>query len=235
MLQIDDKDIKTLEKQLKTFASRAYPFASKQTINKAAFTGQKIARTGVAKSMITRNAFTKQSIRVKPTRTRNVNRHAARLGSTADYMETQEFGGTVVKQGKQGVAIPTSYSAGQGENNRKRTRLPRKPNKMANIQLKRRKSRGSSRKQRNLIAIKDAAASGRKFVYLNLGRRKGIFRVVGGKRNTKIKMVHDLSNTSVYVPARPWLAPAVAKTRNTMPLIYRKALMDQLKRHNIFA
>ena len=185
--------------------------------------------------MINRNRFTVQSIRVNQTRTLNVRQQSAAVGSIADYMETQEFGGIESKQGKEGVAIPTSYSSGESENAQPRKRLPRKVNKMANIQLERRRKKGFSRKQQNLIAIKQAASTGRKFVFLDLGRRQGIFKVTGGKRRPKIKMAHDLTNESVVVPKNPWLKPSFDEAARMVPAFYADALRFQLKRHKIFS
>jgi len=229
MFGVDNRDIRELERDLKTFANRAYPYATRQTLNDTAFQAQRIAREDVRNDMVLRNRFTVQSIQVDQARTLAVSRQAATVGSIADYMEDQEFGATKAKP-----AIATSYSAGQGQDAQPRRRLPRKPNKLANIQLQNKRRRGSSRKQRNLIAIKDAAASGNKFVFLDLGRRKGIFRVTGGKRNPKIRMVHDLSNQSVVIPKNPWLKPAFDESLRMLPAFYADALRFQLRRNGLF-
>lgn len=233
MFKIDDDDIKEFEKDLKTFASRAYPFATKNTINRSAFEAQKLTRKDVDIKMVQRNRFTKQSIQVEQSRTLIVNRQAAIAGSIADYMEDQEFGVTKTKTGKEGVAIPTSYAAGQ-QGQEPRLRLPRKSNKMVNIQLRKRRKGGSSRKQQNMIAIQVAAKTGRKYVFLDLGRSKGIFKVIGGKRRPKIKMVHDMSRDSVVIPRNPWLKPVVDTVQIKMPSFYRDALIFQLKRQGLF-
>lgn len=233
MIKIDDKEIKKFERDLKTFAGRAFPFATKSTVNGAAFTTQKTAKRDIRVKMVTRNRFTEQSVRVEQARTLKVDRQVAVVGSIADYMKDQEFGGVNVKRGSEGVAIPTSYSAGQ-ENQQPRTRLPRKPNKLANIQLKRRRRGAVSRKQRNVAAVKAAAESSNKYVFLDLGKRKGIFRVVGGKRKPKLKMVYDLTRTVTPIPKNPWLKPAVDHTRQKIPDIYLKALQFQANRAGIF-
>lgn len=233
MFNVDTKEIKRLSRDLKTFAARAYPFATKNTLNTAAFKAQGFAKAGVRSSMVQRNRFTVQSIQVEQTRTLDVRRQAAIVGSIADYMADQEFGGLKTKTGKKGVAIATGYSAGQ-EGQQPRTRLPRKPNQLLAIQLKHRRRKGANRRQRNLIAVKDAAASGNKYVYLDLGRTEGIFRVIGGKRNPRVKMVHDLSRTSVRIPANPWLSPAIDKTEPLMPGIYGDSLRFQLRRLGLF-
>lgn len=234
MFKINDKDIKRMEGDLKAFADRALPFATKNTLNQAAFTAQREAREGIRKTMTLRNPFTERSIQVEQTRTLNIRQQAAIVGSTADYMEVQEFGGSKVRKGKEGVAIPTTYSAGQGEGVQPRTRLPRKPNKLTNIRLSQRNKGRGSRRQRNLVAVKQAASSGSKYVFLDLGRRQGIFKVTGGKRRPKVRMVHDLSRDSVTIPKSPWLGPAVAATVPKIPQLYAASLRFQLKRLNLF-
>lgn len=234
MFGVDTKNIKQMERDLKTFASKAYPFATRKTVNDAAFQAQRIARVDVKDNMTNRNRFTVQSIQVEQTKTLQVSRQAAVVGSIADYMEDQEFGAVKSKTGKEGVTIATSYSSGEGENAQPRTRLPRKPNRMQSIALQKRRKKGSSRKQQNFIAIRQAAATGRKFVFLDLGRRKGIFRVTGGKRRPKIKMVHDMTKQSVVIPKNPWLKPAFDETTRMLPAFYADALRFQLRRRNIF-
>lgn len=241
MFSLKDEDIKELEADLKTFHARAFPFATKATLNTAVFKGQKLARKDVRVKMIQRNRFTEQSIQVKQSRTLKVSRQAAFLGSTADYMETQEFGGVEHSTGKHGVSLPTSYSAGQGEQE-PRTKLPRKGNKLENIKLKKRLRKANNKKQSTLFKIQDAVTSGKRFVFLDLGRTKGIFRVVGGRKNfkrgwpvgAKLRMVHDLSHDSVTIPRNPWLKPVVDRMQVLIPDIYKDKLTFQARRLGLF-
>lgn len=234
MISVDDKDIKKLERDLKTFADRAYPFATKNTLNNAAFTSQKMARRDVTIKMIERNKFTGQSIQVDQARTLNVRRQAATVGSVADYMEDQEFGAVKSKRGAEGVAIPTTYSSGEAMTANIRRRLPRKANTLRNIQLQRKGKRGRTRQQQNLIAIQEAASSTRKYVFLDLGKRKGIFKVIGGRRKPKIRMVHDLTEQVVTIPRNPWLKPVIDTVSLKIPEIHAKSLRFQLKRLGLF-
>ena len=234
MFNVRDEAIRQMESDLKTFAARAFPFATKNTVNQGAFRARTYAQQNIDQNMTTRNKFTRNSIRVEQTRELTVSRQAAVVGSIADYLADQEFGTTKSASGSEGVALPTAYSAGQGEGARPRTRLPRKPNKMSNIQLRNRTQSGVSRKQKNLIAIKGAAASGRKFVFLNLGRTKGIFKVMGGRKRPRIKMIYDLSRPSVVIPRNPWLAPAVERARADMPDIHLRSLTFQVRRAGLF-
>lgn len=233
MFSIDDREIKRLERNLKTFKARALPFATKATINEAAFTARRIAQVGIRRKLITRNKFTEQSVRVVQSKGLNINRQAAIVGSMTPYMEIQEFGGTKRKKGKKGVPIATSYGSGEGEGARPRTRLPRKPNKLQNIKLARSSNKGKGRRQKNLIAVRVAAKSGQKYVYLDLGRREGLFKVIGGKRNPRVKMVWSLENETVVIKKRPWLFPATQKAAAFIPRNYRRALQFQLKRHGL--
>lgn len=241
VITIKAKQIIEFTKDLKTFAHRAYPFATKNTLNQGVFFAQKLARKNIQQKMVLRNKHTIQSIRVDQTRTLNVSQQRSVVGSTAPYMVDQEFGVTITKTGKRGVSIPTGYSAGQ-EGQQRRTKLPRRPNKMANITLSGRRRKSKSKKQRILFAVQDAVKSGNRYTYIDLGRRQGIFKVVGGRKGfkrgwpkgAKLKMVHDLTQQSVRIDPTPWLKPAVDNTAVIMPDIHLKSLVFQLKKHNLF-
>lgn len=232
-IDIDLRDIAQLEKDLGVFRKRALPYATRNTVNQSAFHAMREGRENIRASMITRNRWSEQSVRVNSARTLRVERQEATVGSTVDYMELQEFGGVKRAKGREGTPIPTSYSAGQGMSSRPRLRLPRRSNQIRNIRLSSRGTRGS-RRQRNLIVIRQAVASGQKYVFLDLGRRKGLFRVVGGKRRPRVRMVHDLSRRSVRIPRNPWLRPAVDETRPRVPEFYAESLRFQIRRLRIF-
>ena len=234
MFSIDDKNIRRLESELKTFAAKAYPFAARNTVNRAALQARSEWQHQIDDKLVQRNKFTRNSIRVETTRTLNVRKQAAVVGSVAPYMDETEFGATETAKGKSGVPIATGYSAGQ-QGQASRTRLPRKANKLANIRLKReRVSDAKSKIQENFIRVKQAAEAGTKYVYLDLRRGPAIFRVLGSKKRPRIRMVHDLSRESVQIPATPTLAPAVAAARKATPLLYRAALTEQLRRRGLF-
>lgn len=246
MFSINDDDIKQLESDLKTFAARAFPFATRNTIHSAAVAARFIAVDIVKNKMTNRNAFTRQSIQFNPSKanqiTLRVSNQAAFVGSTADYMEVQEFGDTKVKTGKHGVAIPTSEASGEGPKAFPRRRLPRRANKMTNIKLTKRRRIPKNRKQATLFKVQDAVTTGKRFVFLDLGKRQGIFRVIGGRKKfkrgwpvgAKLRMIHDLTRTSVTIPKRPWLAPTVDKAEKLIPNLYRRALEFQARRQGLF-
>ena len=155
-------------------------------------------------------------------------------------MEVQEYGGVESKKGKHGVAIQTSYSAGQGRAG-KRTRNAMASRRINRITTNKTRRRAANQKQANLFAVQDAVTSGNRFVFLDgIGakRKKGIFKVIGGKKNfkkgwpkgAKIEMVADLTELSVRIPRNPWLSPAVDEAATMMPAFYADALRFQLKR-----
>lgn len=232
MFEIKDEAVKQLESDLKTFASRSLPFATKATLNKTAFEARKEWQSEIRNRMVNRNKFTQQSIRVEQARSLNIRSQESIVGSIAEYMDTQEFGGTS-KGGSTSKPIATSYSAGQGQGVRPRTRAPRKANTMSRIRL--RKTRGvSSRKARNVAAVKVAAETGNRYAYLDLGRRKGIFKVLGSKRKLRVKMVWDLTRRTVRVPRTPTLGPAVRNVAPRVPEFYQEAMEFQARRHKLF-
>lgn len=233
MIRLDDKQIKRYENLLKGFAHEAMPYATRFALNKAGFELRKDWQDVIENKMVTRNKWTKGSIRVQQTRSLNPSAQRVTVGSVADYMADQEFGTTIRKSGKQGIPIATSYSAGQGESTKPRTRLPRKPNKIQNIQLRDRRRVTGNRKRQNAAAVQMAAQSKNKFVYLDTGKTQGLFKIVGGKRKPRVKMVYDLSRKAVTLPANPTLRPALQRTTPKLPQFYYDALRYQLQRRGL--
>lgn len=234
MFEVDTTEIKQLAANFERFAAKSIPYAARNTMNRSAFEGRKEWQGQIQNKMVTRNKFTVGSVRVERAQGLRLNQMAAVLGSVAPYMETAEFGGTKARKGSKGVPLATAYSAGQSEGSQPRQRLPRKPNRLASIALQKRSKKGKNRKQANYLAVQRAAKGGNKFVYLDLGRRRGIFRVVGGKRNPRVKMIYDLSRASVRIPATPTLSPAVKIIQSKMPEFYLESLRFQAKRHKLF-
>jgi hypothetical protein len=243
MFKVETIDVKELEAELKTFAKRAYPFATKAAINNAAFKARDLWQREISVDMIERNKFTRQSIRVEQSRTLDVDRQSATVGSIAPYMKDQEFGGVKRSKGKHGVPIATSYAAGQ-EGQQPRTRLARRANKLASIQLRKRIRSSRNKKQALLFKVQDAVTSGKRFIFHDFesGKKKGIFRVVGGSKKfkrgwptgAKLKMVADMSSKVITIPRNPTLKPVVKQVEILMPAMWRKALVFQVRRHGLF-
>lgn len=229
-MRIDLREIKGWTAALAKANSRGLPFAHRATLNGMAFKTREIAQETLGSKMILRNPWTARSVAVERAKGFDTSRMSSAVGSTEDYLEKQEFGGVRKRNGRVGVPIPTSYSSGEGENAKPRRRLPRPANTLRRIKLRQGRYKAKNRKQANLVAVKEAAKKGRRHVFLDLGRREGIFRVTGGKRTPQVKMVHDLSRDAVRIPRNPWLAPSVAKLAPFVPGIYRDAVLFQLRR-----
>lgn len=222
MFQLNDQDLKRMEDNLKRIRSTALPYATRQTLNDMAFFARKEAQSSIQSSMTLRNKFTVSSVRVDRARGSNISTQNAVTGSIAPYMDEQEFGG--VKNRKRGrtVAIPTPASAGQSG---RRTRLPRAAYKLGAIALRSGGiRRAANRKRRNAIAIATSLGG---FAYLDLGRRKGIFRIA---KDGKPTMLHDLTRSQVRIPVNKWLLPASQSAASKRGDFYRRALDYQLRR-----
>jgi hypothetical protein len=237
VITVDLKEIKEFEKDLKVFASSAYPYATRDTVNETAFKAMSLAKEHVNKNMVIKNAWTMRGIKVSKTKSLIVSQQQSVVGSVDDYMERQEFGG-VVHGGKVGKPIATSASANQGSAN-PRTKATTRSNRLSRIKLHKRHRRalksGMNRHARIAAQIRQAAEDSEKYVYLETKNRKGIYRLQGGRRKPKIKsMVWDLSRKNTVTKKNPWLKPSVDEVRLHSPRIYRDSLIFQLKRFGLF-
>ena len=233
MMTMNSKSLIGLEKSLGRF-KLALPIAEQQTMNRAAIGTMQQAKVIVKKRMTIRNRWTLGSIRAERQKGLFSSAEPARAGSMMEYMADQEFGGTAGKNGKEGRRMTTPYGSGEGLQARPRKRMARGKNKIRKIRLQNTKQRGKSKKQRAFIAIRQAAKSGRKFVFLDMPwtkGKKGIYKVIGGKKKPRIKMVHSLKKQRVVIPRRPWLMPAVEKIIPLIPRMYNSELKKQAQRH----
>lgn len=232
MIKADTRQLRQYERDLAAFNRRGMPFATQEAINTAAFETRKTALKVVDQRMVERNTWTRRSIQVEKSRTLNVDKQASHIGSTQEYMETQETGGIKTRKGKHGSPIPTSYSSGEGEGAQPRKRLPKRANKIQNILLAKRKGRYKNTRQRNIAIVKMAAEQGIPHVFLRYGAgKRGIFEVKGDDSGVdSVKMIHDLSRPVVNIPATRWLSSSSKINARRMPQYYRRALQNQLKR-----
>lgn len=230
-MTVNAAQVRQLENKLRTLNKRGVLFAEVEAVNRAAFETMKDARHELGSKMVLRNNWTRRSIQVRKATMRTA---AAAVGSTQAYMATQELGGREVSSGKHGLPIPTSVASGEGRNAKPRQRLVRRPNKIANITLDRRnvtrRNTAKHRSQRNAHAVRRAATTSKKYVFLELQKTTGIFRVYGGKRKPRVELVQDLTRKAVDVPRNPWLKPVADRHASQMPRYYADALRRQLRR-----
>lgn len=234
VITVDFSEVEELTRRLEKLNERGFPHAVRMALNDSAFKGRELYRQEMRSSMTLRNRFTEGSVRVQKARGMKPRRMESAVGSIQPYMRTQEEGGTERKRGKVGVAIPTSVASREGRNKRPKRRIVRRMSQhgLGRIELARRTGKG--RKQRNAIAIAEAKRRGRKHVFLDLGRRKGIFRVGGGRRSVRIDMVWDLSRRQVRIPKNPMLRRATTRVGAFLPRIHEEALRTQINAVLIF-
>jgi hypothetical protein len=232
MIDIDTKNIKRLQKDLKLFARKLYPRIQGATLNKAAFETREKYQRGARRKFTLRNKFTERSIQVDKVRGFNPRAQEATVGSTADYMLDQEFGKTLTKTGKKGVDIPTSVASGEGESARPRRKVVRRANRRGSIKLQRQRIKARSKNQYIVASIKMAAKRGgrNKFLYLPFDRHPGIYKVTGGKKRSRIQLIHDFSKQSVVIQPRRPLKQAVDAVTPKVPGFFIKQARFQLKR-----
>lgn len=216
--------IEDLQRDLHHVRAKAVPHAMRNALNDEAFAARKAWQGNLKKKLTLRSRFTDRSVRVDKARGTNMRTMRSVVGSVADYLPEQEFGAAVPKS-----AIPTGVASGEGRiPGSERRRLVRRPNLKRNIRLPR--PIGGPGKRRVAATIAQAKRKKQRFVLLEDGLRKGIFRVGGGKRKTKLSMVYDLSHRAITKKARPTLGPALEKVIRRAPAIHRRALKAQFRR-----
>lgn len=231
-IRLDVPEVADLAKKLEEASKKAVPHAARNALNTIAFTArERWQRQLYFSDMVLRNRWTERSIQVDRARGTNVSTMQSVVGSTAPYMRVQEEGGTERKEHKHGVPIPTTVASGEGRGARPRRRLVRSPHRLPKIVLQPRI--GADRRQRTAIAISQAARTGRKHVFLELEKRKGIFRLRGGKRRPKVDLVWDLSQPSVRIPATRTLQETLAGMGPHATQAMQAALIAQLQRHQV--
>lgn len=226
-LSVDTRQLKKLVRDLTTTREKAFPYATREFVNSAAFLTRDHFIQRAEATMILRSQWTRRSIQVDKARTLQVSQQVSRVGSVADYMGVQEEGATVGKKGKVGVPIPAAAPGKRATRGRVGPR-----NRLSAISLMVRGVSGI-RQKRNAAAIAIAARHGGGVVFLDLGKRKGLYRISGTKRGIKVKKVWDLSKTSVRVPRNPMLEQALAVVRPQLPALAVKAITFQLRRHKV--
>lgn len=220
MILANMKQAKKLEEKLGELPVR---FAQRNTINGQAFATQRNARKHVTKEMINRNRWTVGSIRVDTAKSL---RDSAVAGSTERYMANQEFGHTDTQH----TAIATPAASGEPIRAPVRRKVVRRANRMSAITLKGSKTLAAlTAKQRNIAALKDAKEHGHKFVFMQRGKVRGIYKVMGTKKKPKARKVQDLSRKVAVINRNPWLRPSTVSQRETSA-IYFDQLRRQLRR-----
>ena len=228
MIAVDVREVEQLEKDLKTLAKKAFPFAVRDTLNDLAFDARRDYAERAGEEMKLRGPWTVKSMRVDKVRGVMVSKMVSVSGSIEPYMESQESGAKESAKGRYGVPAP-AVSKSRIKNRPKTPARNRFGGLTGVVSLQK-----GSRQVRNAGAIAYAARKGGGIVFLNLGKRKGLYRVSPGKkRAAKIRKVWDLSKKSITITKNPMLQFAKDKAMKGLFGHYRENMIHQLRRAGI--
>lgn len=219
-MKADFTQMRKYERALGKFADKGLAFAAAETINKIAQRHQERAVESVERRFTVRTPYTLRSIRRTRAGTRD---QSSEVGSMAPYLADQEFGAMGGP-----VNIPTTTASGEAPRARIRRKPVRRANRMNAINIKSKRPNTGNRQADNVAAVKEAAATKSRYVYQDRGRRKGIYKVTGGKRKPRIRLIQDLTRRVRIVKPVPWLAPLTKDSHRHAARHYEKALLKQL-------
>jgi hypothetical protein len=230
--KIDIRGIDEMQRQLTELSKRSVPYAARETLNSLAFEGRKIWQGEMRASLTLRNQFTERRALVEPARNLRMSTMEAKLGHTEEYMRLLEEG-KPERADRRWRAIPTEVAAGQAKGSLSggRKRAVRRANIIRTLgNLKAKGFSGRSRKAQNARAVGAAIKSGKRLALLDFGRRKGIYKIMGGKRRPKVVKLYDLSRRVTPMPKIPTLQRTLDQTLQRGPAIAYEALERQLAR-----
>lgn len=250
-LDIDIQQMSVLEKRLLFMREEAIPLASHFAINRIAFRAMEKAQMNIKKEMNIKNkGFPKAVVYVKTKNKKDVDKQVSYYGALnqdknqrGNVNESKSRGKILAKQeegfvenkssrAKAGIPIPTARASGEPRGKIPREKTVRSANKFPIQGLKTKKYSGS-RRQQNAIKIAEAKRSSQKYVYMNLSSgKKGIFRIAGGKKSTKVDMIYDLSGDSYRVNKHEWKRPTDEYIGTKITGTYVQELQKQIDRIN---
>jgi hypothetical protein len=224
-IHFDDREFRQLARRLRREAPKALKYAARNSLNRAAFDARKQWQREMQTTFVLRNRWTVGSIRVEKVRGLNIDTMESRVGSLADYMKTQEEGGTLQGKGKHGYRRPTKRA-------KPPRRLLRPRFKMERLELTRPDlERYGSTEQKIAVATRQAYAQGAKFVFLDISQEgRGIYQVMGSKRRPHMRLIWDMSRDSIKIREHPTLKPAFDWADRRFRRYAKAELLRQLKR-----
>ena len=227
-VNVDTKDLKRFERDLRNFKSKAVPYASRAYVNNQAFEARKEWQDILPSKMKLRNKYTTNSIRVDKTSSLDINRQQSIVGSLAPYMDEQEDGYKEGKSGKHGVALPAAAPS-----KRKTRGRISKARQLGSINIMPR-IRGHRSRQVAASMAMARKRGGPQYAFLQLKKgRMGIYQLDPSRKRLAVKKVWDLSKSSVTIPKNPTMEPAVQSMAKRRDALWRDALLFQLRRHRI--
>lgn len=223
------KGIDAFDKALEDVKRRQLK-AAINTVNIIAAISRQNAQRLIRKNFTLRNNFTENSViysKCPPgvSRLKDVKSEMGLLPK-AGYMARQETGGTKTSDTGKNLIIPNT-NARLGSNSNRVKKFYQYSNIRTNFKPRVVNGRGSRSKMALAVAAYNAAKS-KGFIRIN----GTIFQVLrfkpkGDNRMFTAKPILNMKHKSVFVPARPWMQPAIDFANNLMQDIFNQE-MDKL-------
>ena len=202
--------------------------AAVNTVNITAAISRQNAQRMMQKNFTLRNTFTQNSViysKCPPgvSQLKNVKSEMGLLPK-AGYMALQETGGKKTSPTSSNLIIPNT-NARLGSNSNRVKKFYQYSNIRQNLKPRTVNGQPSNSKMALAVAAYNAAKS-KGFVRVN----NTIFQVLKFKPDNRLfssRPILNLKYKSVFVPARPWMQPAIDFAQNLMQDIYNKE-MDKL-------
>ncbi len=220
----DDRELLKFEVALRRGKKSAIPFAIQRTLNRGVVDARDNAKAFVRREFVVRRPWVVNSIRSQGTTTLRIHAMRAMVGTIGPELVRQEFGKRLPHQ-----VLPTSTASGEGKVARPRRRTPKRGWASRDIELDKSAKKNANAKstgQAAMVRVKQALKRKEKFIYLDLGKTKGIFRPT----KKGLRAVAIFHQKPVVLRPRPWLHPTVEKTKTRMPSMYFSELAVQLRR-----
>ncbi len=228
---MEGKKLIKFGKAIEDFADKQYPIVNGMALNRAAFETRKEYIRIIERRFTLRNKGTIRSIQFNKVVGLNPKTQESSVGSTMDYMASQEFGDTKTGRGKKGIGIPTPTASNESAGTRPRKKPVSRPRRRSSIRLTKSTIKARSRKQHIFMTIRSAAEKGSgNYVYLPIQNSKGIYRVTGKGKRAKIKMIYSLSKKTIPIKKQPSLFPAVNNIIPQMARFYKEAAEKRIKK-----
>jgi hypothetical protein len=237
IVKIDTRELQAFSKAMQRLQKEAPTDAVRAALNGLAADGKDKAKRSMQADFTLRNRWTENSLRTSQANQRNPKSMHSKVGSIQPYTATQEEGGKAKPESGKHQTIPTL--AARGGNRKRIPSLGRKPgSKIPMVPYQEPKNHIGGPRQDMIVQAKYAARMWTKHFYWDTGKRQGIFEVQGqfaprkvrqstyapkGSSGPKqkrsqfsdlqIRMVYDLTRSSVQEPKKTWMLDAIHMIR----------------------
>lgn len=232
-MDIDDRQIRRLEKQINLLSDHAIPIAIQQTLNNVARKAWREGRRNTDREFQNRNTYSKRSQTYQQTRELDIDKMVAIAGSSAQYLAEQETGFTRTSKSG-GVWVPTAEAADQSGQTRTKpikAKFRRSRIRMAKPKTK----RPVSAKQAHFFKLINAVRSRSGYFFGEFKNTKGMWKIEGSLDTgrlvlTGVRLLYSATRRTVYTPKTAWHSEGVDVANRDLEGEYYRALKRQFAR-----